>query len=210
MPIIILITIMYIPSYYNQPDKNTLIKYMREFPFGILVTAENNVPWATHIPFVVEEENNSIVLYTHISAANPQGKQLSNAKVLAIFREPHAYISPSLYNHAKNVPTWNYIAVHAYGKVELIEEKSELIALLEKMINQQDPAYMEQFKKLPEEYLDDMLKGIIGFKIVIEDLYGKEKLNQNKTEEAIERIGKHLSKSQSTTESEIGKRMLKK
>lgn len=201
---------MYIPSYYKQSDKNILLQYMREFPFGILVTANDNLPWATHIPFVVEEENNAIVLYTHISAANPQGKQLKNSKVLAIFREPHAYISPSLYNHTKNVPTWNYIAVHAYGKVELIEGKAELISLLEKMINQQDAAYMEQFKKLPEEYLDDMLKGITGFKIVIEDLYGKEKLNQNKTEEEIERIGNHLSKSKSTTESEIGKRMLKK
>ncbi len=77
---------------------------MREFPFGILVTAQENKPWATHIPFVVEEENNSFVLYTHISTMNPQNKQLQNSKVLAIFREPHAYISPSLYNSEKKYP----------------------------------------------------------------------------------------------------------
>src|SRR5687768_17426177 len=132
---------MYIPSYYKQENKDILIQYMREYPFGILVSAENNKPWATHIPFVVEEENNHIVLYTHISAANPQGKQLMNSKVLAIFREPHAYISPSLYNSKKNVPTWNYVAVHAYGKVEMIEGKENLIPLLEKLIQVTEPAY---------------------------------------------------------------------
>lgn len=199
---------MYIPSYYQQKDKSILINYMREFPFGILVTAEDNVPWATHVPFVIEEENNSIVLYTHISAANPQNKQLNNTKVLAIFREPHAYISPSLYNHSKNVPTWNYIAVHALGKVEMITEKNDLIVLMEKLINVMDPGYMEQFKNLPAAYLDDMLKGVTGFKIVIEELYGKEKLSQNKMENEIKRIGEHLSKSDNTNESEIGKRML--
>lgn len=201
---------MYIPSYYKQEDKPTLIKYMREFPFGILVTADDNKPWATHIPFVVEEEDGRIVLYTHISAANPQGKQLMNSMVLAIFREPHAYISPSLYNTQKNVPTWNYIAVHAYGKVELIEGSSELIHLQEKMINMLEPGYMEQFKNLDEKYLEGLLKGIIGFKITVDELYGKEKLNQNKTEEEIERIGKHLSESSDSNEAEIGKRMLKK
>jgi transcriptional regulator len=201
---------MYIPSYYKQENKDILVKYMREYPFGILVSAEENIPWATHIPFVVEEENNSIVLYTHIAAANPQVKQLLNAKVLAIFREPHAYISPSLYTSEKNVPTWNYIAVHAYGKVEMIDGKENLMPLLEKLINMMEPAYMDQFKKLPEKYLDDLLKAIVGFKITIDELYGKEKLNQNKTDEEIERIGKHLSNSTDTNEAEIGKRMLKK
>jgi transcriptional regulator len=201
---------MYIPSYFKQEDKNVLVQYIRDFPFGILVTAENNIPWATHIPFVLEEENNSLVLYTHISAANPQGKQLLNAKVLAIFREPHAYISPSLYNSPKNVPTWNYIAVHAYGKVELIEEKSALMVLQEKMINMMEPAYMEQFRQLPEPYLDDLLKGIIGLKIVVDDLYGKEKLSQNKKEEEVERIGQHLSESEDAMAKKIGVHMLKK
>jgi transcriptional regulator len=201
---------MYIPSYYKQENKDILLKYMREFPFGILVTAEENKPWATHIPFVIEEEDNSIVLYTHIAAMNPQNKQLLNSKVLCIFREPHAYISPSLYNHSKNVPTWNYIAVHAYGNVELIEGKNELILLQEKMINMLEPSYMEQFKNLDEKYLDGLLKGITGFKIVIDELYGKEKLSQNKTDEEIERIGKKLTESDNTVESEIGKRMLDK
>ena len=201
---------MYIPSYYKQENKDTLIKYMREFPFGILVTSEENKPWATHIPFVIEEENDSIVLYSHISAMNPQNKQLLNSKVLCIFREPHAYISPSLYNHSKNVPTWNYVAVHAYGKVELIKGNEELMKLQEKMIYMLEPTYMEQFKNLDEKYLDGLLQGITGFKIVIDELYGKEKLSQNKTDEEIERIGKKLSESDHSNESEIGKRMLGK
>ncbi len=201
---------MYIPSYYKQEDKNKLIGYMKQFPFGILVTANENKPWATHIPFVVEEEDNHIVLYTHISAANPQGKQLTNAKVLAIFREPHAYISPSLYNKPQNVPTWNYIAVHAYGKVEMIEGKPELIQLQKKMIDMLEPAYMEQFDNLPEKYLDDLLKGITGFRIVIDEIFGKEKLSQNKMEDEIDRIADHLTDSKDPMAHQLGTIMKKK
>ena len=200
---------MYIPSYYKQEDQYLLLQYMRQFPFGILVTAENNIPWATHIPFVAEEEENKIVLYSHISAANPQSQQLQNMQVLAIFREPHAYISPSLYNHTKNVPTWNYIAVHAYGQVEFIQEKPALIALQEKMINMLEPAYIEQFRNLPEDYLDGLLKGITGFRIMIDELYGKEKLSQNKMEDEIERIGEHLSNSDHEAARKTGEYMLK-
>lgn len=201
---------MYIPSYYKQENKDILLKYMREFPFGILVTAEENKPWATHIPFVVEEENNSIVIYTHISAANPQNKQLMNSKVLCIFREPHAYISPSLYSHSKNVPTWNYVAVHAYGDVELIKGKEELIDLQKKMINMLEPSYMDQFNNLPEKYLEDLLNGITGIKISVLELYGKEKLSQNKTDEEIERIGNHLVSDTNDLSRQIGDKMLKK
>jgi len=201
---------MYIPSYYKQEDKGKLIQFMKEFPFAILVTAEENKPWATHIPFVIEEEGESVVLYSHISSMNPQNKQLLNNKVLVIFREPHAYISPGLYNTKKNVPTWNYVAVHAYGKIELINGETELISLQEKMIHMLEPSYMEQFKNLDKKYLDDLLKGITGFKIVINELFGKEKLSQNKMKEEIDRIGEHLSKSTNTNEAEVGKRMLDK
>jgi len=201
---------MYTPSYYKQEDTPTLINFIREFPFGILVTSQNDVPWATHIPFVIEEEERTIVLYTHISAANPQGKQLENRELLCIFREPHAYISPTLYDHSKNVPTWNYVAVHAYGKAEILKDRSELINMHHKMISMLEPGYKEQFDNLPANYLDDLLKGITGIKITVTRLLGKEKLSQNKKDEEIERIGKKLSESDDSNEKKIGKRMLKR
>lgn len=200
---------MYIPSYFKQENKDVLIRYMREYPFAILVTSENNKPWATHVPFVVEESENSITLLTHISAANPQTKHLSDDKVLVIFREPHAYISPSLYNHQKNVPTWNYVAVHAYGNPEKVTEPAQLIELQEKMIQMLEPAYMEQFKNLPSAYMEDLLNGIVGIKIAVVELYGKEKLSQNKMDDERKRIADHLSDSPSTGIKSLGEIMKK-
>lgn len=183
---------------------------MREYPFGMLVSSQNNKPWVTHVPFVVEENENGIYLLTHISAANPQSQQLTGGQVLVVFREPHAYISPGLYNHQKNVPTWNYIAVHAYGNAELISDKEALILLQEKMIQAMEPGYMEQFKKLPGEYLDGLLKGITGIKIAITELLGKEKLSQNKMDDERKRIAEHLSASDDTTINKVGDLMKKK
>lgn len=199
---------MYIPSHFEQKNSEKLISFIREFPFGILISAKENIPWATHVPFVVENKNDKVFLTTHISRANPQNKQL-DGELLVIFREPHAYISPEYYEHKKNVPTWNYIAVHAYGKATFFSEKQDLLTLQEKMIKSFDPKYMEQWNNLPEKYVDDMLKGITGFEIEVTKLYGKEKLSQNKTENEQRNISEALEKNKDTTVSSIGKRMKK-
>lgn len=200
---------MYIPSYFKQENKEVLIRYMREFPFAILVSSENNKPWATHVPFVVEETDEGIELFTHISAANPQSNHFNLNQVLVVFREPHAYISPSLYNHQKNVPTWNYVAVHAYGIPEKITDRSQLLELQKKMIQMLEPSYMEQFNNLPINYLDDLLNGIVGIKIAVKELFGKEKLSQNKMPEERKRIAEQLSNATSTHIQSLGEIMKK-
>jgi len=198
---------MYIPSYYKQDDHEILYQYMRQFPFGVLVTAENDVPWATHIPFVTEKEGSDLVIWSHISAANPQSQSLKGKEALAIFREPHAYISPTHYERKENVPTWNYVAVHAYGIPELITGKEELILLQEKMIGMLEPAYMEQWKQLPDRYRDGLLEGITGFRMKVTRLFGKEKLSQNKTHHEQETISASLMSSEESAVKQTGKLM---
>jgi transcriptional regulator len=102
---------MYIPPHFRQHDPEAAIAFMKRHPFAVIVSNGAEAPLATHLPFHTSEENGSIVLTAHFAKANPQWKTLSD--VLVIFSGPHAYISPSNYEKEENVPTWNYIAVHA-------------------------------------------------------------------------------------------------
>lgn len=199
--------LMYIPSYFRQEDRYQLLTYMQQHPFGILVSSQDGGPLATHLPFVCETEGDRVVLYSHLSAANPQGALLAGRDTLVIFREAHAYISPSHYERQENVPTWNYVAVHAYGKPEIITERKALVQLQEKMITALEPAYLEQWRSLPENYLDGLFRGITGFRIPVERLYGKEKLSQNKTANEQHAIAGALSASADSAVKEIGERM---
>lgn len=117
-----------------------------------------------------------------MSRANDQWRSFSeNNEVLVIFQGPHAYISPSSYEKQQNVPTWNYIAAHAYGKVTVINEESEVKELLEEMINSYESSYFSQWRSLSHEYVTNMIKGIVAFKVEVTKLEGKYKLSQNKT-----------------------------
>ena len=109
---------MYIPKQFEQKNNEKSIAFMRAYNFALLISVKEGLPIATHLPFVTEERNNEIILTAHLSKANEQWKTFAGKEVLVVFSEPHAYISPALYESAQNVPTWNYIAVHAYGKVK--------------------------------------------------------------------------------------------
>lgn len=125
-------------------DQQEAISFMQRYSFATLVTVLNGVANATHLPFVVEQRGNKIVLISHMAKANPQAKELLNGKPLVIFAEPHAYISTKHYEHEQNVPTWNYIAVHAYGNASLIEEPERKATRLEQTINFYEVGYLQQ------------------------------------------------------------------
>src|SRR6218665_543935 len=107
---------MYIPPYYREEDKNKLTGFMLAHNFANLISSNNNVPVATHLPFVIEQRGEKLFLVSHMAKANPQWQNFADNELLIIFQGPHAYISPQHYEKQQNVPTWNYIAVHAYGK----------------------------------------------------------------------------------------------
>ncbi len=182
---------------------------MQRYSFATVVTAHDDVPVATHLPFLVELRNDKIVLLSHFAKANPQATQILDKTVLVIFAEPHVYISPANYPKETNVPTWNYIAVHAYGKAVLLSEEVQTANLLAKTISNYEAGYLQQWNGLPNDYKQKMMKGIVAFEILVDDLQGKQKLSQNRTEEERDNIINTLSKSADTTESEIANYMSK-
>jgi transcriptional regulator len=185
---------MYTPKQFALEDAEKIVSFMQAYSFATLVTVRDGLPVATHLPFVVELREGSVILTSHMAKANPQWKDLAEQQALVIFTEPHAYISPSLYEHERNVPTWNYVAVHAYGQAVLQTEDHQALTILEAMMDSFEPAYKQQWDGLPEDYRLKLLKGIVAFRISVTDLQGKHKVSQNKTEAERQRIIESLSR----------------
>lgn len=199
---------MYIPKYFEQNNQSKSIAFMQTYNFALLVSVKNKLPIATHLPFVIEERDNKIVLLSHLSKSNEQWKTFnSDDEVLVVFSEPHAYISPTLYEKEQNVPTWNYVAVHAYGTIKTLNNNEEKLEVLQKQMLNFEASYIEQFKTLDKKYVDGLLNGIIAFEIIVSNLQSKEKLSQNKTKKERENIKSHLENSKDTTEQSLGKMM---
>ena len=198
---------MYIPKHFLITDREEAISFMQRYSFGTIVTAENNLPVANHLPFIIEQKENQLLISSHFAKANSQALQLANHDVLIMFTEPHAYISPKFYEKDTNVPTWNYLAVHVYGKARVFETEEEHKALLERTIKNYEAAYFEQWQRLPEDYKAKMIKGITGFEITVTDIQAKKKLSQNRTEQERENIIGSFEQSNDSNEREIARYM---
>jgi transcriptional regulator len=194
---------MHTPKHFQLTDHQEAVNFMQKYSFATIVTNIDGVPEATHLPFIVEQRDDKLVLVSHFAKANPQSDAVFEEPSLVIFTEPHAYISPSNYEKDLNVPTWNYLAVHAYGKATLIDDKAEVTKLLEKMIGFYEASYLKQWAQLPDDYKFKMMNGITAFEIVVEDIQGKKKLSQNRTEVERENIIKSLSGSTDQNEKDI-------
>ncbi|MEB0249796.1 MULTISPECIES: FMN-binding negative transcriptional regulator [unclassified Mucilaginibacter] len=200
---------MYTPKHFQLPDHQEAVSFMQKYSFATIITVMNGVPEATHLPFIVEQRGDEIVLISHFAKANPQVASVFNETSLVIFTEPHAYISPTNYEKEQNVPTWNYLSVHAYGKATIIEDKKDIAALLEKMIGFYEAGYRKQWDNLPDDYKSKMMNGITAFEMIVTDLQGKKKLSQLRTELERENIIESLSKSTDSAEREIANYMKK-
>jgi len=200
---------MYIPKLNLLDDKQEAISFMQRYSFATIVTVKDNIPSATHLPFIVSLRDDEIVLTSHFAKANPQADELLDGNPLVIFAEPHAYISPKHYESEQSVPTWNYIAIHAYGQATLIESPEEKAKLLEQTIRFYEDDYLKKWSGLPGDYKLKMMKGIIGFEITVTELQGKKKLSQNRSDVEKERIITDLSSSTDTTAKAIADYMRK-
>jgi transcriptional regulator len=183
---------MYTPKFNEVKDRALLIEAMRAWPFAILFGPDaNGSPVATHLPLVVHEEGPHGLLEGHFAVANPHWKALARRETLVVFSGAHSYVSPALYVERKSVPTWNYIAVHATGMLEIVEDEKDdpaaaharKDALLKNLIAVNEPAYAEQWNELPIGYRISMTSGIVGFRIPIAKIEGKFKLSQNRPEQ---------------------------
>ncbi|GAB2689468.1 FMN-binding negative transcriptional regulator [Mucilaginibacter koreensis] len=196
---------MYIPKQNLMASAAEAVAFMQKYSFATLVTSIDDIPFATHLPFVVKHSDyGSIQLLAHLAKANPHAEHLEKQTSLVIFNEPHAYISPSLYDKELNVPTWNYLAVHAYGKAQLINDSAEEKEVLVHMIQQYEQTYLQQWDKLPDDYKNRLLNGIVSFKIEVTDLQGKKKLSQNKTLPEQQRIIAALQSNNNKVVSQVG------
>ena len=178
---------MYTPKFNKVGDRSLLIEAMRAYSFAILFGPLNesnpSTPQAgTHLPLVVRDEGPNGVLEGHFAKANPHWHALAGRETLVVFPGPHSYVSPTLYAEPLSVPTWNYIAIHAYGTLEPIEDQAEKESLLARLIEANEPAYAEHWRGLPEGFRRTMLVGIVGFRIPISRIEGKFKLSQNRPE----------------------------
>jgi transcriptional regulator len=182
---------VYLPPVFTEARPEVLSQHIDRHDFGLLVSHGPAGLTVSHIPFLVEPDGQRLRLLGHLARANPQvGDLASSGEVLAIFSGPHAYISPSWYASAPSVPTWNYTAVHAYGRVRLIEDADRLCSMLRRLSERQEArgATGWRMDDLPESYLEGMLKGIIGLEIAVTRLEGKYKLSQNRPAEDRPRI----------------------
>jgi transcriptional regulator len=192
---------MYIPKAFREDDSRTLHAFMRKYSFATLVTQQNGVPFASHVPFILDAERGPHgTLLAHMARANPQWHDFDKAQeVLVIFQGPHAYISPSWYEVELSVPTWNYAVVHAYGLPHLIEDEKELYNLLKTLIQTHEANFEKPWTfQLPDDYLQKMMRSIVGFEIQITRLEGKFKLSQNRTATERENVIAALQESSDT------------
>ena len=184
---------MYVPTINRIEGQAALLAYMRAYSFAALATSGAGGLMATHLPFVIQEAGGRITLLAHMAKANPQWRDFAaGAEALVIFMQPHAYVSPRLYDSRQNVPTWNYVAVHAYGRPLLIEERAAKIELQKKLIRQHDPGYLTQMAELPDSYLDARLAAIVSFSLAVTRIDARYKLSQDKNPAERERIAREL------------------
>lgn len=201
---------MFIPDIYKNEDLEEIKDFLQKNSFGILVNQTNGKLWATHIPLELDtNKNGKQVLQGHISKENPQWESFAdNDNVLAIFSGVHSYISSSWYDH-ENVPTWNYIAVHIYGTIKIMEGDA-VIESLKKQVdkyeqNSEHPVRVEDFSKKTMM----QTRGIVAFEIEIEEIQAKHKLSQNHDKTNYDNIITELKKTENLQATAVANEMLK-
>ena len=200
---------MYIPELYKNENQEDIQNFIHQNGFGILVNQTDGKLWATHIPLLLEEKNGKQILVGHVSRENPQAESFkTNDDVLALFTGVHTYISSSWYDH-ENVPTWNYLAVHVYGKVK-IHSLKETIEALKRLVDKYE-AKSEKPIRVEDLSKKTMLqaRGIVSFEIEITAIEAKKKLSQNRDDKNYQNIILKLENSNDYQSIEVAKEMKK-
>jgi len=194
---------MYTPRAFAIDDLSQLHELILATRLAILVTHGEQGLQASHVPVLLHREQGSNgTLYGHLAKANPQWKDLRDgAEALLIFPGADAYVSPGFYpskaEHGKVVPTWNYVAVHAYGHAETFSDGGRLLDIVSTLTNRHEAGRAQPWSvdDAPADYIDGMLKAIVGFAIPIGRLEGKRKLSQNRSAEDIAGVREGLAAS---------------
>ena len=184
---------MYVSKLNRNENAEDLNEFIRQNSFGILISSVDGKPVATHIPMYLSDDGKTLT--GHIARANSQWKNWNTSlEVLSVFQGPHTYISSSWYDH-ENVPTWNYIAVHVYGKIRIIENE-ELLASLKSLVHKYEKksAKPVSVEGMSEKYVMEQMRGIVGMEITISKIEAAYKLSQNRDEKNHANIVSELEK----------------
>lgn len=182
---------MYIPKQFKLDDEEVIYDFIENYGFATLFSMHNGAPYATHLPLMLNKSKNA--LYGHFARPNEQWKDAEDQQVLVVFQGPHCYISPSWYETMKAVPTWNYVSIHLYGKMEIIEDEKEIVDSLNDLVDKyESPDSPYNLDDVEPSYLEGMSKGIVAFRINITKMEAKAKLSQNHPVDRQELIIKNL------------------
>ncbi len=188
---------MYKLSYFQQSDPAIVLAFMRANPFVVLCgTNAAGQPVATQVPVFIDERDGQLFLSGHIMKNTDHHKAFEeNANALVIFTGPHAYVSASWYEEKKTASTWNYISVHAKGKIVFTDQQA-LINILKRTTDhfENDPQSPAAFDQLPAEYVEKLSHAIVAFEISVEELNNVFKLSQNRDDSSYQNIMEHLNK----------------
>jgi len=182
---------VYIPKLFREADQAALHDLMRANSFATLISQHDGAPYASHLPMLLQADAGPHgTLVGHMARANPQWREFDpGQEVLTIFQGPHAYVSPSWYETELSVPTWNYAVVHAYGTPRVIEDRAALYDILKAVVQMYEAPFEQPWPfALPADFVDKMMRAIVGFSIPITRLEGKYKLSQNRPLEDQQRV----------------------
>lgn len=201
---------MYVPPAFREDDLPTLHALMRETRLANLVTATDEGLMATPLPlFLAPDEGPCGTLYGHLARANPQWKQQSLGKAMVLFTGPEAYVSPSWYASkeelGKVVPTWNYIAVHAYGPAEFFDDADRLLEVVTRLtdLHEGRRAAPWAVADAPVDFIRAQLRGIVGLRLPITRIQGKRKMSQNRSAEDRAGVAAGLATSDRNSDREV-------
>ncbi|MGJ8657907.1 MAG: FMN-binding negative transcriptional regulator [Akkermansiaceae bacterium] len=199
---------MYIPEKFRVEDREAVLEFIRKHPFGLLLTVSDGEILDTHTPFSLSEDEGC--LYGHIARANDQWKSWSKVtKSKVVFTGPHAYVSPNFYTSDVNVPTWNYTAISISGKLNVIDDETEVLGFLDQLVSESENSETGwELDRNDERYMK-LLGGIVVFKISIDNVDASFKLNQNKTREDQQGVIRSLQKSGCPFDHEVADMMEK-
>lgn len=173
---------MYTPGDFHQKDRDAALEVIAKQPFGMLVTTQDGIPAITHLPFSIVQRAEQIVLCAHLAAANPQSRALSGTNAVAVFRGVHGYVSPRWYTDpVRDVPTWNYVAVHCTGSSRIAPEEDKA-AILGRLAREMEVGAAQPWsvESMDQPYFERLKGGIVAFYLYVEKIEAKFKLSQNR------------------------------
>jgi transcriptional regulator len=180
---------MYIPASFSESDRSRLFDFIERYNFGLLVSQMDAESAAVHLPLLLDRQEGPLgTLSGHMARANPQWRAVSR-DVLVVFSGPHVYISPGWYEADNVVPTWNYIAVHVYGTMQVLDDEAQTLRILLDSVRFHERTMTAPWNP-PEEdaYVRKLAKSVAAFRIEIRRIEGKWKLSQNQPRPRRERV----------------------